>query len=194
MALILHFRQKNHVPLMGSKSTLEEQILISECIKGNRKSQKNLYDSYSPKLYRLCLNYAKNGVLAEDILQEVFIKIFNNLHKYRADGPFSAWMRRVAVNTAIECIRKNQKNASVALEEEFQLVYHHASALDALYEKDLLKYTYNLSPGYRDVFNLYVVEGFSHKEIAEKFNISESTSKSQFCRAKNILRSKIGTV
>jgi RNA polymerase sigma factor (sigma-70 family) len=173
---------------MGLKSTPEEQLLIKECLEGNRKSQKAFYDLYSVKLYKLCLNYSKETALAEDILQEVFIKLFNNLHKYRGDGPFSAWVRKVAVNTAIEYIRRNRKLAISSLDEDLPFVNNNPSALDNLYAKDLINSTHSLSKGYKQVFNLYVVEGFSHKEIAQKFDITESTSKSQFCRAKNILR------
>lgn len=171
--------------------TPDDELLIRECIDGNRKSQKKLYELYAPALYRLCFNYAKNTELAEDILQEVFIKLYNNLHKYRGDGPFAAWMRRITINTAIECIRKHKRASFFAIDEEAQFTCQHATALDILYAKDVIKQTYSLSAGYREVFNLYVVEGFSHKEIAKRFDITESTSKSQFCRAKSLLRKMV---
>ncbi len=174
---------------MGNTYTQDESLLITECLQGNRKSQRKLYDNYAPTLYRLCLNYAKDSTLAEDILQEVFIKIFNNLDKFRGDGPLSAWIRRVTVNTSIEYIRRHKKNATAALEEELPITFAHPSPLEQLYKKDLLKITNSLSKGYKDVFNFYV-EGFSHKEIASFFNVSESTSKSQYCRAKITLRKR----
>jgi len=173
---------------MNPTSTLSEKSLIENCINGNRKSQKELYDMFSAKMYAICLRYAKNQMDAEDILQDAFVKLFNNLHKFRGEGSFEGWVRRIFVNTAIEHLRRNNMKFSDSEGFENSIADKQKSALDSLYEKDLINTSMKLSEGYRTVFNLYAVEGYSHKEIALKLGITESTSKSQFSRAKAILR------
>jgi RNA polymerase sigma-70 factor (ECF subfamily) len=168
--------------------TQTETLLIENCIKGNRKSQKELYDIFSSKMYYICLRYAKNQMDAEDILQEGFVKLFNNLHKFRGEGSFDGWVRRIFVNTAIESLRRKQLNIADVEGMENSIVAKSSNALDNLFEKDLMTITSTLSDGYRTVFHLYAVEGYSHKEIGQKLGITESTSKSQFSRAKAILR------
>ncbi len=175
---------------MSATYTFEGQ-LIENCIRGERKSQKALYDLYSSKMYSICLRYSKNQMDAEDILQEGFVKLFNNLHRFRGEGSFDGWVRRIFVNTAIEHIRRKSLNTSVGEGLENSIADRHQSALDNLYEKDIIKSSMTLSEGYRTVFNLYAVEGFSHKEIASQLGITESTSKSQFSRAKALLRNII---
>jgi RNA polymerase sigma factor (sigma-70 family) len=165
--------------------------LIKDCINGNRKSQKELYNIFASPMYSICLRYSKNQMDAEDILQNGFIKLFNNLHKFRGEGSFEGWVRRIFVNSAIEHLRDKKINVTVDITLQDFIPYSHVSALDSLYEKDLIKTTDVLSDGYRTVFNLYAVDGFSHKEIAEYLGISESTSKSQYSRAKAILRDLI---
>jgi len=173
---------------MNTTTILSEKSLIENCINGNRKSQKELYDMFSSKMYAICLRYAKNQMDAEDILQDGFVKLFNNLYKFRGEGSFEGWVRRIFVNTAIEHLRKN--NVKFADSDGFEEVIadKQTTALDGLFEKDLINTSMKLSEGYRTVFSLYAVEGYSHKEIAVKLGISESTSKSQFSRAKAILR------
>lgn len=173
---------------MNTTSTLSEKTLIENCVNGNRKSQKELYDMFSPKMYAICLRYTKNQMDAEDILQDAFVKLFNNLYKFRGEGSFEGWVRRIFVNTAIEHLRRNTVKFSESEGFENAIADKQKSALDSLYEKDLIKTSLKLSEGYRTVFNLYAVEGYSHKEIAQKLGITESTSKSQFSRAKAILR------
>ncbi len=172
-----------------SHNYTQQELSIQSCIAGDRKSQKSLYDYYSAKMFAICLRYAKNQMDAEDILQDAFVKLFNNLHRFRGEGSFDGWVRRIFVNTAIEHIRKNKLN-SVDITEamESSVADAQSNALDRLFEKDLLKTTGNLSDGYKTVFSMYAVDGYSHKEIADKLGISESTSKSQFSRAKAILR------
>lgn len=165
--------------------------LIESCIKGERKSQKQLYELYSPKMFALCLRYAKHQMDAEDILQEGFVKLFNNLDRFRGDGSFDGWVRRIFVNTAIEHIRRKNLNTTQDDGLEHTVADRQYSALDRMYEKDLIRSSKILSEGYRTVFNLYAVEGYSHKEIAQQLGITESTSKSQFSRAKALLRSML---
>lgn len=167
-------------------------LYLPGCISGDRKSQKELYDLFSGKMFAICLRYAKNQMDAEDILQEGFVKLFKNLDRFRGDGSFEGWVRRIFVNTAIEHIRKNKivvMDVNITIENSIRDKY--ANALDNLFEKDLIKTTTGLSEGYKTVFNMYAVEGYSHKEIADQLGITESTSKSQFSRAKAILRSLI---
>jgi RNA polymerase sigma-70 factor (ECF subfamily) len=176
---------------MNQTTTLSESQLIETCIAGNRKSQKQLYDMYSAKMYGLCLRYAKNQMDAEDILQDAFVKLFNNLHKFRGEGSFDGWVRRIFVNTAIEHLRRKNLNITEGEGLENTVKDNYTNALDNLFEKDLIKTSMKLSDGYRTVFHLYAVEGYSHKEIASRLGITESTSKSQFSRAKAILRNMI---
>ncbi len=166
-----------------------ENTQIQKCIEGCRKSQKELYDFYAAKMFAFCLRYAKNDMDAEDILQDGFVKIFTNLDKYRADGSFEGWLRRIMVNTAIEHIRKNKiNNQDISENIENTVKDKYANALDKLFEKELVNIASTLSDGYKAVFNMYAIEGYSHKEIAKQLGITESTSKSQFSRAKSILR------
>ncbi len=176
--------------MMQSNQMISDADLIKGCIEGDRRMQKQLYDQFSPKMYAVCLRYMGNADDAQDILQEGFIKIFKNLERFRGDGSFEGWVRRIFVNTAIEHIRKKKLNLSLT-EKEDTIEFKSVSALDNINEKDLLKIVSDLSPGYRSVFNLYVVEGFSHKEIGELLGINEGTSKSQLARARMILQEKI---
>lgn len=170
-----------------------ETDLIKGCIEGDRRMQKELYDRFSPKMYAVCLRYMGNADDAQDILQEGFIKIYKNLERFRGDGSFEGWVRRIFVNTAIEQIRKKKMDLSLTEKEE-TIEYKSVSAVDNINEKDLLKIVSGLSPGYRSVFNMYVVEGFSHKEIGELLGISEGTSKSQLARARMILQERINRI
>jgi RNA polymerase sigma-70 factor (ECF subfamily) len=173
---------------MNTTSTNSETFLIENCINGNRKSQKEFYDIFSGKMFYICLRYAKNEMDAEDILQDGFVKLFNNLQKFRGEGSFDGWVRRIFVNTAIEHLRRKKMNVVDVEGLENSAVSQNGDALDNMYEKDLMIITSTLSNGYRTVFHLYAVEGYSHKEIADKLGITESTSKSQYSRAKAILR------
>jgi RNA polymerase sigma factor (sigma-70 family) len=176
---------------MNETFTQAESNLIENCINGNRKSQKQLYDQYSPKMFAICLRYSKTQVDAEDVLQDAFVKLFNNLHRFRGEGSFDGWMRKIVVNTAIEHIRRKKANTIQGEGLENTIADMQKNALDSLYEQDILKTSMHLSDGYRTVFHLYAVEGYSHKEIASRLGITESTSKSQFSRAKALLRNII---
>ncbi len=173
------------------KAKSEEQLLIEGCIKGNAKACKQLYDQHAPKMFGICLRYAKDYHVAEDILQEGFVKVFRNLSKFRFEGSFEGWLRRIIVNTAIEQYRKTVRMYPVGeLTQEAHQAFDDMT-VESMAAQDLLKLVQDLSPGYRTVFNLYVIEGFSHKEIAEMMNISEGTSKSQLARARYILQKKV---
>lgn len=150
--------------------------------------QRELYNRYAPKMYGLCLRYASNSEEAEDILQEGFIKVFNKIGSFRKEGSFEGWMRRIFVNTAIEQFRKKIHLQPITEYEENTVEGKYLSVLDSMAEKDIIQLVQQLSPGYRTVFNMYVVEGYTHKQIADALGISEGTSKSQLSRAKQILQ------
>lgn len=170
---------------------ITESDLIEGCMRNDRRIQEELYRRYSPRMYAVCLRYAGNAEEAEDILQEGFIKVFNKMSSFRNEGSFEGWMRRIFVNTAIEHFRRKKYLLPVTEKEENTLEGKYTSVLDNLSAKDIMKLIRELSPGYRTVFNLYVVEGYSHKEIADQLGISEGTSKSQLSRAKVILQEMV---
>jgi RNA polymerase sigma-70 factor (ECF subfamily) len=171
-----------------SNQTIAESDLISGCINGDRKMQRELYERYSAKMFGVCLRYAGSTEEAEDILQEGFIKVFKKIGSYRGEGSFEGWIRRIFVNTAIEQFRRKTYMQPITEREENSVEATYLSVLDSLAEKDIVKLVQQLSPGYRTVFNMYVVEGFTHRQIAESLGISEGTSKSQLSRAKIILQ------
>jgi len=171
--------------------TLTENDLINGCLAADRRIQELLYQRFAPKMYAVCLRYAGNTDDAQDLLQEGFIKVFRNLEKFRKEGSFEGWIRRVFVNTAIEHYRRKTKLAVVSEKEELAIEDSSWNVLDQLAEKDIILLIQQLAPGYRSVFNMYVIEGYSHKEIGELLGISEGTSKSQLARAKGVLQKKV---
>jgi RNA polymerase sigma factor (sigma-70 family) len=154
--------------------------------------QEELYNRFAGKMYAVCLRYSNNADDARDLLQDGFIKVYRNLHRFRAEGSFEGWVRRVFVNSSIEHFRKKAVQlATVTDREESTIEDTDISALDNLAEQDIINLVQELSPGYRTVFNLYVIEGYSHKEIGDQLGISEGTSKSQLARARAILQKKV---
>jgi RNA polymerase sigma factor (sigma-70 family) len=172
-------------------SAISDKDLIAGCLQGDVKSQRSLYERFSPKMYAVCLRYAKEPQAAQDILQDAFVKVFRSLGRFRADGSFEGWIRRIVVNTCIEAYRKQLTLYAVQDYESVQVSIPDNGALDQLNEQDILRMISTLSPGYRTIFNLFVIEGYSHKEIAEQLQISEGTSKSQLARARYLLQEMI---
>jgi RNA polymerase sigma-70 factor (ECF subfamily) len=168
----------------------EEQI-INGCIMGDRKMQYMLYQRYAQPMFALCLRYAKDYHMAEDILQDGFIKVFRFIGNFRKEGSFEGWLRRIFINTAIENLRKSVHLFSIVNEEGTPIDVKDENVFDGLEVNDMLEMIQSLSPGYRTVFNLYAIEGYSHKEIAEMLQISEGTSKSQLARARQLLIEKV---
>lgn len=167
---------------------IQDTDLIEGCLQGNRKMQQELYERFAPKMYGVCLRYAGTATEAEDILQEGFIKVFKKMGSFRNEGSFEGWIRRIFVNTAIEHFRKKAYLQPITEWEETTVEGKYLSILDELAERDIIGLIQKLSPGYRTVFNMYVVEGYTHREISELLGISEGTSKSQLSRAKMILQ------
>jgi len=153
--------------------------------------QELLYRKFSSKMYGVCLRYSGNSEDANDLLQEGFIKVFKNLEKFRSEGSFEGWIRRIFVNTSIEHFRKKVKLYNVTEVQENTIEDFDLSVLDTLAEKDIMMLINGLSPGYKTVFNMHVVEGYSHKEIAAMLGINEGTSKSQLARAKGVLKKSL---
>lgn len=169
---------------------MEETALIQSCLRGDKAAQHALYKKYASLIYGICLRYAKNKMEAEDSMQEVFVKIYNHLNDYQSAGSFEGWVRRIAVNTAITSYRKSLRGR---LEDEIDDKSEFASSMvehnDVEYTmEELMICVQALPDGYRTVFNLYAVEGYKHKEIAEMLDIDVNTSKSQFSRAKGHLQ------
>ncbi len=172
----------------GSNHNISDNDLVIGCISKNRKMQEILYNKYAAKMYSVCLRYSNNAEDAQDLLQEGFVKLFNNIEKYRGDGSFEGWVRRIFVNTSIEYYRRKTKINLVPETNDNTVEDKEWNALDSFAEKDIIKLIQELSPGYRQVFCLYAIEGYSHKEIGDMMGISEGTSKSQLARAKTILK------
>lgn len=165
--------------------------LIENCIKGRSDAQQAFYKYFYGKMMGVCLRYAKNPDDAKDILHDGFIKVFNNLHKFKFDGSIEGWVRRIIVNTAIDSLRKDKNTYSI--DENYDVVDEDSlPEEDNFYEQfssnDIVEAIQNLSPAYKAVFNLYVIEGYSHQEIAEELNISIGSSKSNLAKAKRNLK------
>ena len=173
----------------------ELKQIVNGCQKGDRTAQAQLYQRFSTKMMGICMRYAKNKEDAEDVLQEGFIKVFRDIHQLKTPEALIGWMRRVIVNTALQHIRKRKTRLFPEVEID-QIKEEYASEEDIFSQfaaKQLLNMVQKLPDGYRAIFNMYVIEGFSHQEIAEKLDISVNTSKSQLSRARAALRTKIET-
>jgi RNA polymerase sigma-70 factor (ECF subfamily) len=169
-----------------------EYALVRGCLSGKKGSNKKLYEYLVKKMYSICLRYANHEEEAKDMLQEGFIKIFNNLKNFSYSGSFEGWARRVLVNNCIEHIRKfHRKNFTVDIDESYDIGVE-AKAVDNLQYDDILNLISTMPVGYRTVFNLFVIEGYSHKEIGLQLGVSESTSKTQLLKARKHLQQKMG--
>lgn len=168
---------------------MNERKLIEACKNNDTSAQKLLYETFVRKMMSVCLRYADNREMAEDFLQDGFIKVFSSIRSYSYEGSFEGWMRRVFVNTALESLRKNDLlRNGVDLDSLDPQQEADYSAVDKISADELMELIAQLPPGFRTVFNMFAVEGYSHKEIAHALNITESTSRSQYTRAKKLLQ------
>jgi RNA polymerase sigma-70 factor (ECF subfamily) len=176
---------------------ISDQKIVEGCKAGKHRAYSMMYRKYSAIMLGLCLRYCKDLQEAEDILQEGFIKVFNNINKFREEGSFEGWIKRIMINCAIDHYQKNLKHAfhenlddmneKIAEPEEMPGKYQELGI-----EKDeLMAMIQELPDGYRIVFNMYAIEGFSHRDIAEILGISENTSKTQLMKARKALRTKL---
>lgn len=170
----------------------QKNDIISGCVQQKPLAQRDLYNMFAPKMLAVCFRYAKDRDEAEDMLQEGFIKVFQSIHKYQDSGSLEGWIRRIMVNTAIDMIRKNKAMKMETPLDDYLTETIGADAItDNLEVEYLLNIIQTLPTGYRVVFNLFAIEGYSHAEIAEQLNINESTSRSQYTRAKILLKKRI---
>ena len=167
-----------------------DEALVNGCLENDRRFQEYLYNRYASKMYGICLNYCSDTAAAKDVLQEGFIKVFKKIGSYQFEGKLEVWIRRIITNTAIDYYRKssrlNKYLEDKTLEDRYEA---KESILSQLGTQDILNNLKKLPEGARIIFNLYVIEGFTHKEISEKLQISEGTSKSQYSRARALLKS-----
>lgn len=174
---------------------IAEAELIKQCLKKNAEAQKKLYMTYAKKMYGVSLRFARVDGEADDILQEAFIKVFEKLHTFRQEGSFEGWIRRIVVNTAITYVKKNNMyTKEVDMNQIGDNEIIEDDAISNLSKEDLIRMIQELPAGKRMIFNLYVYEGYSHKEIGEMLNINESTSKGQLSKAKQMLKEKLEKV
>jgi RNA polymerase sigma-70 factor (ECF subfamily) len=170
---------------------LTERELVEGSSKNNAKSQRRLFEQYAGKMMTVCLRYACDQAEAEDILQESFIKVFANIDQYRFEGPLEGWIRRIVVNTALRVLQK-KKIEFAAIDEDLDIAQTmNVDVLTALGAEELLKLISGLPDGYRIVFNLYVLEGYDHNEIAQMLAITAATSRSQLLKARKVLQTQI---
>lgn len=164
---------------------MTDEEIVEGCIKQNAIAQKQLYDKFAKKMMGVCLRYCDNKYEGEDVLQNGFISVFENIKSYKGTGSLEGWVRRIIINTALTNIRRTKNlKYNVEIESvEYGIMDTNYSA-DNFAVKELLKIIQTLPVGFRTVFNLHAIEGYSHKEIGEMMGITEGTSKSQFSRAK----------
>ncbi|MFN5621087.1 MAG: RNA polymerase sigma factor [Flavobacteriales bacterium] len=167
--------------------------LVHRCMKGDRTAQQALWKSYSGKMYAVCRRYFDHEEDAQDALQESFIKVYGRLDQWRGQGPLGAWIRRIAVNTSLNLIKSKAHQKTWAVDEAETLSDPNADAISQLGEEEVIKLIQSMPIGYRTVFNLFAIEGFSHQEIADTLGVTESTSKTQYLKAKNWLKHKLET-
>ena len=178
-----------HSPKLYRRKLLSmtEQELITACRNGDRHAQKLLYNRYSPKMYGVCMRYCKNKEDAEDVLVEGFFKVFTKLHQFKGSGSFEGWIRRIMVTESLMFLRKRH-NFRLTVEISNVKIQASNNVEHELMAQDILALLDKLPTGYRTVFNLYVLEGYKHREIAEILGISINTSKSQLILAKKRLQ------
>jgi len=171
---------------------MDDNALVKNCIEGDPRAQRALFEKFAPKMLGVCIRYTRNTEQAEDVLQDGFVKVFTKLNHYKGGGSLEGWVRRIMVNTALDQIRKNVKfQDNVAMDQVDYKIEQQGFILEGLMEEDLLKIINEMPTGYKTVFNMFAIEGYSHKEIAEQMGISENTSKSQYSRARAFLKTKL---
>ena len=179
--------------LFVQKSTRDE-LLIEGCRKKHPKAQRELYEKFSGKLYAICVRYVREETEAEDVLVKGFMKIFDKIDQFQGEGSFEGWMRRIMVNESLQYIRQN-KNVHMQVDIEKACYEVNIEAIESqLAADDLLELIAKLPVGYRTIFNLYAIEGYSHQEIADMLQISVNTSKSQLSRARIVIQKELSKI
>lgn len=173
---------------------MTESSLISACLSENEMAQKQLFDLHASKVFGVCLRYANCEAEASDMMQNAFIKVFQKLPQFNQSGSLGGWIRKITVNTCLDEIRKRKTSEHVPLEFAESSAHEPQNALTNIRTQELLQLIQELPQGYRTVFNLFAIEGYSHKEIADKLSITESTSKSQYRKARLWLQDALHTL
>jgi RNA polymerase sigma factor (sigma-70 family) len=171
----------------------KEDELIKGCLRRERSAQRQLYDTFSSKMYSICYRYVKDSMEAEDILVTAFMKVFDKIEQFKSEGSFEGWIRRIVVNEALTYLRRNRAMYLETDLEQADREPDYSKLSDHLEAEDLMNMIKELPTGYRIVFNMYAIDGYSHKEIADQLNISENTSKSQLSRARVYLQKMLAT-
>jgi RNA polymerase sigma-70 factor (ECF subfamily) len=180
--------KKNCLNLQATTGTMTEEAILQGCLKKNAAAQRELYEKYSPKMLAACYRYGHSREDAEDMLQEGFIKVFSMIHTFENRGSLEGWIRRIMVHTCINILKKNKRfNESVDLIHATGVQVREESIPSIIQAKEVIESIRLLPLGYRTVLNLYAIEGFSHREIAAMLDVEESTSRSQYTRAKAML-------
>jgi len=170
---------------------LEESSFVAACIRQERWAQQKLYEVYYPSIMPLCLRYSNNSEDAMDIMHEGFIKIFKNIAKYKVGTSLNSWIKRIMINTAIDHYRKMSRRRTENLDTAYSVRSNNPDVVSQMSAQEILDCLHKLTPAYRTVFNLYVIEGFSHREIANSMGITESTSRSNLVKARKKLREQL---
>lgn len=170
---------------------VNHEEIVKGCISGKRKSQEQLFNLFSDDMFGVCRYYSKDLTEAEDTLHEGFMKVFQKIDQFKSTGSLAGWIRRIMINTALEKFRKQNKLYALGDEIDNEVDINPDNVISDLAAEDLINLVSELSPQYRVVFNLYAIEGYSHKEIGEMLGISEGTSKSNLARARYILQEKV---
>lgn len=177
---------------MPLENPLSEEELVKGCLRKERRYQEMLYRRYARKMYAICQGYTRDKEVAQDILQDGFVKVFMKINTFDPKNSLEGWVRRVMTNTAIDYFRQSKKlNRFIELEEQHSQETSDDAVNKQINVDEILYYLDKLPEGARMIFNLYAVEGYSHKEIAKQLNISEGTSKSQFSRARGLIKSHL---
>jgi RNA polymerase sigma factor (sigma-70 family) len=172
---------------------MTDQELIEQCLSGSQRAQRALFDKFSGKMMAVCMRYVADRERAADVLQDGFVKVFRSLDKFKGDGSFEGWIRRTMVNTSLDYLRKKKiDEIDVDISEAEYLAGSSEKVVGKLRAEELMKLIEGMPAGYRTVFNMYAIEGYSHKEIAEELDVTESTSKTQFRKARTYLMNIIG--
>ena len=172
---------------------MTEEAILQGCLKNEAAAQRELYNRYSPKMLAVCYRFAHNREDAEDMMQEGFIKVFSQIHQYRNEGALEGWIRRIMVNTALKkySLRRYDKEVVGYEIKDRDESGMEPSAYAHLTQKEILELINNLPDGYRLIFNLYVIEGFQHEEIAEMLHIQPGTSRSKLVKDRTMLQKQI---
>lgn len=170
---------------------MDDRQIVAGCLKGDEKLQKLLYDKYSGKLFTVCRRYTRDDLEAEDVLQDGFVLVYNKLDSFAFKGSLYGWMRMIMVNVALRKLQKKSRRDTNYILDQIEEPSYETDHIAVMSAEEILEHVRELPDGYRNVFNLYVIEGYKHNEIAELLDIGESTSRSQLTKARRMLQKSL---